>query len=516
MGMCQNTTRLINTLLLCWAFFPSLGAASVQQENAKLTTKFFENIKNEPNALKAFLYKMPKGGNLHYHLEGSSYAENLVQYAKEGSFCISEDYSASPGPCSDNQKPVDKIEANPARYEPLINAWSVREFKLDPISPATKFFNVFSKYRPVISQNVVNVVNEIRQRATVDNLGYIEIMFKGSKSKVFDIAKNFPWDGNMSAYRKSLLEGGLNELVSKFSNQFTEYFQDSQKTLACDSQTPKPGCEVNIKFIYEVSRNTTPENIFAQMVTAFEVVKMNPLIVGINLVQPEHFMHSIKDYTLHMEMLKFLQEIYPEVNVALHAGELTKKLVTPHEVSYHITEAVNIANAKRIGHGVSIAYEKDAMELINTMRDKEVAVEINLSSNEFILGVKGANHPLPYYVNNKVPVVIATDDEGILRTTLSHEFFVTVRDYDFSYEQLKTFARNSIRYSFLPGEGLWTDASYQSMRSPCENELPNKTLSAQCQRFLSENEKAQQAWSLEEQFAEFEAYIVKQYNNKVD
>ncbi|UUZ50437.1 hypothetical protein LP420_11545 [Massilia sp. B-10] len=44
------------------------------------------------------------------------------------------------------------------------------------------------------------------------------------------------------------------------------------------------------------------------------------------------------------------------------------------------------------------------------MRERDVPVEINLTSNGFISGIKAGNHPLTIYRKYKVPYVIATDD----------------------------------------------------------------------------------------------------------
>jgi hypothetical protein len=40
-------------------------------------------------------------------------------------------------------------------------------------------------------------------------------------------------------------------------------------------------------------------------------------------------------------------------------------------------------------------------------------VEINLTSNDQILGVHGAMHPFPAYRAAGVPTVLSTDDEGV-------------------------------------------------------------------------------------------------------
>jgi adenosine deaminase len=83
------------------------------------------------------------------------------------------------------------------------------------------------------------------------------------------------------------------------------------------------------------------------------------------------------------------------------------------------------------------------------MRRRKVAVEINLTSNDVILGVRGRDHPLTAYRAAGVPVVLSTDDAGVSRIDLSNEYFRAARDYPLGYRELKAIARNSIEYSFL-------------------------------------------------------------------
>src|SRR5438034_7427845 len=104
------------------------------------------------------------------------------------------------------------------------------------------------------------------------------------------------------------------------------------------------------------------------------------------------------------------------VQLSLHAGELTLGLVPPRDLAFHIHDAVVVAGARRIGHGVDISYEADATALLARMAHDRIAVEINLTSNAVILGVKGHDHPLSLYREAGVPVVLSTDDEGVSRS----------------------------------------------------------------------------------------------------
>ncbi|TMJ73977.1 MAG: hypothetical protein E6G80_04765, partial [Alphaproteobacteria bacterium] len=148
----------------------------------------------------------------------------------------------------------------------------------------------------------------------------------------------------------------------------------------------------------------------------------------------------------HMEIIRFLAK---DVPVALHAGELWLGLVPPADLTFHIRQAVEIAGGRRIGHGVTLAFERDAQGLLAQMRARPAVVEINLTSNDLILGVRGKDHPFPVYVAAGVPVVLSSDDAGVSRIDLTNEYFRAARDYGLGYPQLKAIARNSLTYSFL-------------------------------------------------------------------
>jgi adenosine deaminase len=169
-------------------------------------------------------------------------------------------------------------------------------------------------------------------------------------------------------------------------------------------------------------------------------------VVALNLVQSEDNLIARSDYTRHMEIVAFLAS---DVPVALHAGELWLGDVPPPDLTFHIRQAVEIARARRIGHGVALAFEHDMDSLLAEMRTRPVVVEINLSSNAIILGVHGKNHPLATYLAAGVPVVLSTDDAGVSRINMTNEYFRAVHDQALDYPTLKAIARNALIHSFL-------------------------------------------------------------------
>jgi adenosine deaminase/adenosine deaminase CECR1 len=123
--------------------------------------------------------------------------------------------------------------------------------------------------------------------------------------------------------------------------------------------------------------------------------------------------------------------------------------VPPEALQFHIDQALALAHANRIGHGIDLAHESNAAGIMQTMRERDVPVEINLTSNAFINGVQGENHPITLYRKYGVPYVISTDDAGVTRHNLSNEYVLFASRYKPDYAELKKASYNSIRYAFL-------------------------------------------------------------------
>jgi adenosine deaminase len=134
------------------------------------------------------------------------------------------------------------------------------------------------------------------------------------------------------------------------------------------------------------------------------------------------------------------------------------------------------------------------------MHDKRVAVEINLTSNDVILGISADQHPFPAYRKAGVPVVLSTDDEGVSRSLLTQEFERAVLTYHLTYADLKELVRNSLEYSFAPGASYWEKGKYGAPVAGCVK----GGQSTACKDFLTKNEKARLEADLEERFAQFE------------
>ena len=63
------------------------GNNSVVQ-NEQATATYLKSIAHDPTRLQQFFYIMPKGGDLHNHIDGAVYAEDLIHFGANEGFCI--------------------------------------------------------------------------------------------------------------------------------------------------------------------------------------------------------------------------------------------------------------------------------------------------------------------------------------------------------------------------------------------------------------------------------------------
>ncbi len=106
-----------------------------------------------------------------------------------------------------------------------------------------------------------------------------------------------------------------------------------------------------------------------------------------------------------------------------------------------------------------------------------------------------------------MPVALSTDDEGVSRIDITHEYVRAAMDYHLSYPDMKTLARTGMEHNFLPGASLWAKPDvFNATADPCRGDVPGaENPSAGCKNFLDASEKAAGQWELERRFQVFEA-----------
>ena len=519
--------RLLRSALLVTAIsFSCAGASHAQAgpvatgSEARTARAFEAARKQGPLALRSFLIGMPKGADLHVHLSGAVYAENFIRAAGEDGLCIDPKglnfvkpggvgCGANPGTVSASDL-LAHIEQpyNQGLYDKLIDAFSMRSYvPTTGWSGHDQFFATFAHFGGTDKRHTGEWVDEVVSRAANQNEQYVELMETPPFSHAATIAYQIGWDSNLAEFRQKLLDAGLDQEVDAAKEHIQSALALRDKLERCTlPEHYAPGCKVQVRFLYQVLRGFPKQQVFAQTLLGFETISKMPEFVGINFVQPEDGYLSMTDYTLQMHMLDYLHSVYPQVHISLHAGELAPGMVPPDGLRFHLRQAVELGHAERIGHGVDVMYENDAPGLLKELAAKHVMVEINLTSNDGILGIKGADHPLPFYRRAGVPVALSTDDEGVSRIDLTHEYVRAAEEYSLSYADLKQMARTGMEHDFLPGKSLWSEPDkFTAPATACRGQqLGSQNPSANCKAYLESNEKAKAQWEQEKRFREFE------------
>lgn len=496
------------SILCLIALLPVVALSQSKLSPEERTARYMEEARRQPSLLLAFLRQMPKGGDLHNHLSGSIYAESWIDFAAEDGLCVDRTTSVLIAPPCDAS--CEKYTSKPAvrcaygdhvLYNSMIDAWSMRNWNPGEESGHDHFFATFDKFSLASHGHTGDEIAEAARHAAEDRLQLVELMHTADGGLAAQLGAKVGWDDRLPQLREKLLAGGLKDIVTATSKKLDADESQMRSDLKCGTPEANAGCDVAVRYLYQVLRGLAPEQVFAQILLGFELASSDPRFVGLNLVMPEDWYVPMRDFPLHMKMLNYLHEIYPQVHISLHAGELAFGLVPPEGVTFHIRDSVERGHAERIGHGVDVMSEHDPLGLLQEMADRNVLVELCLTSNDIILGIAGDYHPLPMYMKYGVPVTLATDDEGVSRSDLTHEYFRAVESYDFiTYKDLKRMARTSLEHSFLPGASLWSDTKNFRMVSVCAE----SRASSACEKFLPSSERARVQWKLEEEFTRFE------------
>ncbi|HUP89148.1 MAG TPA: hypothetical protein VM100_07360 [Longimicrobiales bacterium] len=396
-------------------------ASSAQAQTAtNETARYLETVRNDPSLVLAFLREMPKGADLHNHLSGAIYAESFIEWGAASGACIRlSDYVAVRAPCdSTSQPPLANALRNEDLRNRIIDQWSMRNWRPERESGHDHFFAAFSKFSAAGDGRSGDYLAEEVSRAASDRLSYVELM----------------WTGGTAPDTAS---AGVRAMIER-----------KNTLLGCGTPNAAPGCRVEVRFLYQVLRGLPIDLVRRMIITGFQLSSSDPNFVGLNLVMPEDCRVCMRDFSQHMAIIDSLHAVYPNVKTTLHAGELWPGLVPPEGLRFHIRESVEKGHARRIGHGVAVMHEDRAIELLREMARRDVAVEICLTSNAVILGVSGKEHPLATYLKYGVPVLLATDDQGVSRSDMTLEFKRAVEDQHLGYRTLKKMVQNSIKYSF--------------------------------------------------------------------
>lgn len=462
-------------------------------------------LRDKPAGLYAYLLKFPKGGELHNHLSGAVYAEDYLTWAGEKDLCIDTQAKAiAPGPCKGPKLvPARGLDSrDPALYNTIVDWISVRGWLngTTNLSGYDAFFSVFDKFGAVATFEHGKSIAIMRQVSADGGVSYLELM---NAPVTMQLGMGAPGDPQFDpkdfegAYVR--LKPVLTAVADYGPKESKAAVDEADKIQSCGTDKAEPGCKVDTRYLCYALRTLPPAIVFRHLAQCFALSNADPRYVGLNIVAPEHDPVAIRDYDLHMSMIGFLAAKYPNVKISLHAGELTMGVTPTWSLRDHIAKAIEIGKARRIGHGVDMAYETESAATLARMAKEDIAIEIQLTSNDVILGVKGADHPISLYKAAGVPIVFSTDDEGVLRTDITEQYVRAVMEHNFSYRDLKKAARDSLQYAFIQGKSIWADKTGGARVTACT------ALEAEsCKSFTASSPKAALQVRLEKDLTAFE------------
>lgn len=510
----MKSAQYFSSVLLALSIIFGDNGATATELDARL---YFEQVRREPAMLRNFLQSFPKGGELHNHLDGAIYAESYIRWGAEDGKCIDlETYMVSFPPCdaAAGRPALSEVRYDADVVNRIIDAFSIRNYERRGVSGHNQFFSTFRRFFPASVGREGHMLAESSARSARQNVIYLELL----QSWGMEEARQLAADGAEFYPGRPLSElarhPDIERLAAQTITRLDAIEQRWRTVLACGQEHADPGCDVTVRYLAQVIRTFPRPQVLAQTLLAYHLIEKDPRYVGLNFVAPEDDPVTLRDYRWQMEMIGELAGHFPSAKdgITLHAGEVDLGLVPPEHLGWHIRAALDLAGARRIGHGTDIIHDPQATQLMERMAEQGILVEINLTSSEVILGITGDRHPIRAYLEHDVPIALSTDDEGVARIDLTHEYQRAVETYKLTYNDLKYLSRNALAYSFLPGESLLESTYTGKIVDQCDYEHGGaggdegqETEVEACLRFMFRNEKARLQAELERRFEEFEA-----------
>lgn len=484
--------KKILNVLLSFCLFCQIGMA-FEPKNYQAS---WNQLLFHPKELQNFIDGMPIGADLHCHASGAASTEALVKIAQENHYCIDANYQLMQpvnGTCV-NAKWTDQLLNQPYYRQKTVEAWSMQNFHPNAKEDnKTHFFKTFEKFSFLPKENWPQVIADVINIAHQEHVQYLELMLSMHGKEP---------DVSLSPHQYHIADVLKHPEFKKYIQDNIQYY--SQLKRQVHQISPWLGEDVDVAWILEIKRNQPFEKFWVDAVMAFAITNKVPDIVAVNLVQPEYAQYAKDDYLTQMKFLQILKLYYPKVKLVIHAGEIPAESAKDSDID-HIKLALDYLKPVRIGHGTMITYEKDYSKTLELMREQNIPVEINLTSNDQILNVKGQEHPLRTYLKAGTPIVISSDDPGVSRNRLSLEYMRAIQEHGLSLEELIQADRNSLTYSLLPGESIWKDNQKAIPVQACQS-----MKSKPCIEFIAKNDKAYQQWLLEE---DLEQYFASHFKN---
>lgn len=405
--------------------------------NATARADWFEEFKQSASdqALYQFLYQMPKGGDLHLHMSGSGFSETWYELAlaakKEGYVYYTK---VKLNNCREFGGQAFKVTPYHLMFQTIVAA------KWQALPDCEQ-----DEYLPLAA------LDETQKAAWMDSIR-LDKSYEG-RDEFFETHWQRLGDLTANPYLRGEL---ILDTFRSFAQEGLIYAEPQVTTMGYEHADGSP---IDPYEVAQIFRERLAQPDFAEtgityrfqlailrflpgaedrLRYAYQFVADNEPYVAVNMVGRED---NDKGYPLRfLPALREMRKTVHGVKLSIHAGEVD-------EPNYHVRDTL-LLGADRIGHGLNLITDPETMRL---MRHGPYLVEINLVSNLLLEYYDDyQQHPFPEYLRTGIPVALSTDDRGMWDSIMTDEFFVAVREFNLSWDEIRQLGENSLTYSFAP------------------------------------------------------------------
>jgi adenosine deaminase len=303
----QENLFPMKALILAAALFSSLlfsvGAAQARS-SLGLTSQAFEEAKGSRPELVHFLQGLPKGADLHNHLDGSVFSEHALHSASQKglNYDLVENRFTSTD-LNESVISLDALKQSSVHFRAFREAFSIRGWKQASGSGRDQFFGVFGRIASSQISEGAMLANSIRQ-ANAQNIQHLELIAPVVPADVQDkfnaALVNFDINDLESAYtqvadliRQENVRTSIKKRIDGWEN---EGFVDVQN---------QPD-STSVRYIGYIIRVIGLRDFFIATASNLAAVNADDRVVSLTLVVPEDLPAAIADFDNQMKIIDFL------------------------------------------------------------------------------------------------------------------------------------------------------------------------------------------------------------------
>ncbi len=386
-----------------------------------------------PAQLYAFLYDMPKGGDLHNHAAGANRSEWI--------YAVCTDPARNGG---DRFYTRARFADAPDAVDPAARYRTIRGQAYDLLSEKVR-----GEYVPLESLTA-DERSQWLASARLDGTGDGRLEFfshiwprLGSVNTSLPVATELLVENLKAFGAEHLAYLETQFVVEGMVDNVGRTIPDDAAVAFVRERLSRPDVRatgVMVRFQRTILRFAPDAEAHLEKAYAF-VDAHRDLWVGLNMAGIEENGYGYPSRFL--DTFRKMRARYPTLALSIHAGEMDGP-------DNHIRDTL-LLGATRIGHGVNLI--KDPETLLLLQQTQRVLIEVNLISNRLLGYVPDlSKHPFPEYLRTGVPVCLNTDDRGMWDSNMTDEYYTAVTLFHLSWGEMLSMGRASIAHAFVQPE----------------------------------------------------------------